>query len=118
MAQYIADVSKVQASSPDVSERRIRAIREEIDKLNYIFMKGRISAVDYDRLCADLESELARLESQAPAKRDTAALQALLAGNWRNVYEQMSRERKRAFWRGLIRRIVSDPDMNLSLEFM
>lgn len=118
MAQYIADVSKVQNSSPDLSERRIRAIREEIDKLNYIFMKGRISAHDYDRLCTDLEEELKRLELQSPAKRDTAALQAFLASGWRPVYEQMSRERKRAFWRGMLRRIVSDPDMNLSLEFM
>lgn len=118
MAEFVADVSKVQNTSPDTSARRIRAIRDEIENLNYIFMKGRISAEKYDQFCVDLEQELAHLEAVAPAKRDTAALQALLVSNWRNVYEQMSRERKRAFWRGLLRRIISDADMNLSVEFM
>jgi len=118
MADYVAEVTRVRIADPDLPARRIKAIKEEIEKLNYIFMKGRISAERYDSLCSDLEDELARLKVQAPAVRDTAALQALLSSGWRNAYECLSKENKRAFWRGMLRRIVSDPDMNLSLEFM
>lgn len=118
MADYVAEVTRVRIANPDLPARRIKAIKEEIEKLNYIFMKCRISAERYDSLCSDLEDELARLKAQAPAVRDTAALQDLLSSGWRNAYECLSKENKRAFWRGMLRRIVSDPDMNLSLEFM
>lgn len=118
MAEYMVDVARVQLTDPDVSARRIKAIKEEIENLNYIFLKGRISADRYDRLCEDLEQELARLNAKSSPVRDTAALQALLSSGWRSTYEQLSRERKRSFWRGLLRRIVSDPNMNLSVEFM
>lgn len=100
--------AKVRKTAP-VSKKRIKEIKEEMDNLNYIYRKRRITQTDYDRDFEALEKELKSLET-AHIKEDTSHLNVFASGNWKKVYEKLSRENKRALLRSAIDEIHINAD--------
>ena len=96
----------------NVSKKRYSAIKLEMDNLNYMFRKGRISAVDYDRDFIALEKELASLDilDDAPPPE--------LSSNWKDSYYILDKNNRRAFWRTIIKDIIIDYDRNISVVFV
>lgn len=76
------------------------AIKKEIDRLNILFQKGRISEEYYDK-------EYIKLEKQLRVPKAKRRID--LPTNWRDVYNSLSKEGKRTFWRSFIERIEVDP---------
>lgn len=86
-------------------------IRSEIERLNNIYIKGRISEVDYDRQYALLEHRLEeerKLQSESFA--DYKCLEKLFSGNWLDIYNKLDAEHKNAFWKKIIKEIIIDCD--------
>ena len=81
-------------------------IKGELDRLNNIYIKGRISEADYDRRYKELESQL---ESAAAARKETIEdykpIKQLFTGNWLDIYNQLDAEHKNNFWRKIIKEI-------------
>lgn len=94
------------------SKKRYSSIKLEMDNLNYMFRKGRISAVDYDRDFIALEKELASLDilDDAPPPE--------LSSNWKDSYYILDKNNRRAFWRTIIKDIIIDYDRNISVVFV
>lgn len=86
-------------------------IMAELERLNLLFQKGRISMDYYDdqytRLEKELESErtdnIITVESFNPIKEK-------LTGNWREIYDQLDYSHRKAFWKSIIKEICLDPD--------
>jgi hypothetical protein len=95
------------------SKKRYDALKLEIDNLNYMFRKGRISAVDYDLEYEALEKELSRIDI---LKDSTPTLK--LSSNWKGNYYILDKSNRRAFWRNVIKDIIIDADRNISVVFV
>lgn len=83
----------------------IDKINEEIDRLNYSWQKGRIKTIEkydeqYDELMEQLE--LAKSERSKIEVKDFTEIEAVLHEGWREIYEALDDEHKKAFWRGII----------------
>lgn len=85
------------------------AIKKELDRLNILFQKGRISEEYYDTEYLKLEKEL---KIDPPKKQPIN-----LPTNWRDVYNNLSKEGKRSFWRSFIDRIEVNP-LTKSIEII
>lgn len=100
---FVADNKKV------VDSGKYKA---EMDRLNKLYQKGRIEEdyydSEYDRLQNIISSHMQEHEPQF--KYDATALREVFNEDWQNVYEQLSRENKRAFWRKYIRQITFNQD--------
>ena len=94
------------------------SLKEELNNLNYIFMKKRISQEEYDRLYTELETELKQLESNSSNVKDTKALVTFLNSGWRNIYDNLPRESKRSIWRNIVKEIDATPDKINKVEFL
>lgn len=81
-------------------ERRREEIRQEMERLSYVFTKGRMEAKEYDRRYDALERELAELKE--PEKPDVPKP---LPEGWRQMYDDLDAAGKQRFWRGIIREI-------------
>ena len=112
---YVSNVSianaEKDANAKALSQRTVE-IKSEMKKLNLMFQKGRMSEADYDKEYTALEDELAELEAKmAPAKeRDLSAYNELLESDWKSIYNALSTENKRAFWRKYIKEIVMNTE--------
>lgn len=114
---HVARVNDVKPVKNDV-EKRIKEIKEEIENINYMFKKRRISAAEYDKDFETLEKELKKLSYKVENKADLSAVKEFLNSDWELIYNQLEKENKRALWRNLIKAVVLDSDFNISLEFL
>lgn len=117
VADRIGYIKSITPATNVDNEKKIKSLRAELDNLNYIFMKKRISVAEYDRLYEKTETKIKNLELVPTKNVDTAHLTAFLSSGWRNGYDIMNRENKRTLWRNLIKEIHVDRDYNIKIIF-
>ena len=117
VSDRIAYIKSIEPTNSVDTEKKIKSLRAELDNLNYIFMKKRISVAEYDRLYEKTETKIKELELSPSKNVDTAHLTAFLSSGWKKSYEIMNREKKRTLWRNLIKEIHVDTDYNIEIIF-
>lgn len=96
---------------------KIGKLKAEMERLNLMFRKGRISEEEYDVDYMKLENKLKEIDTVvAPPKRDLTALKELLNTDYRGLYNQLTKENKKAFWRGIIREFSIDENKKIVPE--
>ena len=119
LEQYIlnevAQVENVEDEQPKNSnEEKINKMKAEMERLNLMFRKGRISEEEYDKEYYSLDKKLKAIDVvEEPPKRNLDALKGLLETDYRGLYEQLSKENKKAFWRSLIREFSIDENKKI-----
>lgn len=90
--------------------KNIKAIKSEMKNLNTLFRKDRITEAEYDKDYNELEAELKALEVKLEPlmERDLTIYEDILKSGWKELYEALNKENKRAFWRKYIKEIVVD----------
>lgn len=98
-------VVPVKKAKPD-----IKKIQAEIDRLNYSWRTGKIAKVeDYERDFEELKAKLEEAQMDEPeVPQDFSAIEEALGGDWRDIYNMLDDEHKRAFWRKYIKSIEID----------
>lgn len=97
----------------DKVKKRIKEIKSELENLTYVFRKGRISLKQYDLEYEELENELKKLNSLLIPNSDIAAIKKFFNSNWRELYDSLEKDKKRAIWLNYIERIVLDENLNV-----
>ena len=98
---------------------KLPALKEQLRRLNVMYMAGNITDEDYLKDDAELKAKIAQEESKLPPpERDTTALQELLKTDFENVYKTLDREEKRRFWRGIIKQIKFDGRDIVDVDFL
>ena len=91
-----------------------KQIQSELERLNLLFQKGRISFEYYDEEYKRLEEELAEINTQPiQLNRDFSYLEELLQTNFQEMYNSLSPENRRTFWRSTIREIYLNDDYSV-----
>lgn len=86
---------------------KIKEIKAEMERTTKAYRKGRISEADYDKEYDELEARLNELQEhlEPVLERDLTKYDDLLKSNWKEIYNALTRENKRAFWRKYIKEI-------------
>ena len=90
------------------------SIVAKIERLQELYVDGMI---DKAKFTADREKLLAQLPKEEPQHDFSAARQIVLAGDFRERYNELTREEKRALWRSLVDHVTADEHGNLQLYF-
>ena len=91
------------------NEEKAKKIKAEMDRLNMMFRKGRIEEEEYDAEYLKLDKKLKALDlEEKPPERDLDALKGILETDYRGLYQQLTKENKKAFWRRIIKEFVID----------
>ena len=91
-------------------EDKIKKVKSEMTKVKRMYRKEDITEAEYDEDMAELKDELKELEKKlAPVdERDLTVYEELLKSDWRELYNALNKENKRAFWRKYVKEIVVD----------
>lgn len=94
-------------------------LEKELERLNNMYQKGRITEEKYDseyeRLTVRLQS--LKKEPKPQPARSYTELKTILCAGWRKMYEKLNRESKRAFWRSLIKEICLNQENSFVKDF-
>lgn len=95
-------------------QRTAASIKKEMNNLNLMFQKERITWDYYDKEYTKLEKELTSLDNIEPIKkRNLAYLDSVFQGDLLSMYNQLEASGKQDFWRSIIRQIYIDDDSNI-----
>ena len=113
---YTSNISATIVNVPtDNSSRYIG----ELERLNTMFLKGRITEEKYDteysRLQTLLEENKARLEAYNPDKIEK--LKEIFCTDWQEQYNQLSKLNKKIFWKQIIKKVELNEDMTVKEVF-
>lgn len=95
-------------------------LNKELDRLNLLFQKDRITweyySAEYDRI----EKELKELSAIHPEpEKDFTYLEELLHSDFKKIYKQLTPENRRTFWRSTIEEIHLNEDYTVeSVDFL
>lgn len=90
------------------------AIMAKVERLQELYVDGMI---DREKFRADREKLLAQIQEEPPKKDLSAALQIVLAEDFRERYNELSREDKRTLWRGVVDHIIADDLGHIEVYF-
>ena len=101
---------------------RADAIRSELQRIAKIFQRGLMQEEKFDAECDRLQSELHKIETELKNpdsyhKKSEHALAVFSKGDWKSNYRLLSIEDKRAFWFGLMDRMILNVDGSVDVFF-
>ncbi len=88
------------------------AIRTEMERLNILFQKGRITEHYYDEQYDILENKLTDIQesSKCVSLESYRDIIRTFSGNWQDLYLNLDKSHKQAFWKGTIKDIQIDKE--------
>lgn len=99
-----------------------KKLRKEMERLNLLFQKGRISFEYYDTEYNRLEEEYVHSSNPCQQKeeaRNTRYIEELLQTDFRQMYNSLSLENRRSFWRSTIQEIYLNDDNTIkAVDFL
>lgn len=94
------------------NENKVLLLREELERLNLMFQKGRIKESYYEEQYLITSNRLEDEISSVNGVPDTIV--ELLSGNWLELYNQLDNQHKNIFWRNILSEITLDDNRKLS----
>ena len=105
-------------NAPAVSyERQKAALEKKIERLKVLFVNEEISLEEYRNDKAILLMQINALAPVAPSEPPQAVL-ALQGMDIKAIYETLTKEERRTFWRGIIKDIRFDHDRHFYFDFL
>lgn len=122
LEQYITNevirVTNIEDEQPkNRNAEKVAKLKAEMDRLNMMFRKGRISEEEYDTDYMKLEKQIKKLDvEEVPPKKDLDALKGILESDYRTIYSHLTKENKKAFWRNTIKEFAIDENKKIVSE--
>lgn len=107
------EIYKVTETEKFVSNKKsnVMKIKTEMDRLNILFQKGRITMDYYDEQYTKLEKQLSAEEQKNMISLESYnTIQEKLTVNWQEFYSKLDYAHKKAFWKSLIKEIYVDSE--------
>jgi len=115
--QYVGayiEVAKIEDKTVKDSHasEKIKEIEAEMERTTKAYRKGRMKETEYDKEYDKLEAQLNELKQhlQPIKERDLTIYEDLLKSDWKDLYNALNKENKRAFWRKYIKEIKLNID--------
>ena len=100
----VEDIKQRKKKAPPV--RTEGQIEKEMERLNILFQKGRVSWEYYSQEYDSLEKEKSDLKNViVEPEPDYSFIESLLKKDFRGIYASLAPENKRSFWKNTIREI-------------
>ena len=122
LEQYISNeiirVESIEENQPkNRNAEKVAKLKAELDRLNMMFRKGRITEEEYDTDYMKMEKQIKALDvEEVPPKKDLDALKGILESDYRTIYSHLTKENKKAFWRNTIKEFAIDENKRIDPE--
>lgn len=90
-----------------------KALEKELERLNSMYLKGRISELFYDTEYLRLTHSIELNKAQTQAEEHINKLQDIFIDNWVDSYNELDKLHRKLFWREVLQEIVIDTEGNV-----
>lgn len=122
MADEVARVTLERTKPKKKPKINVSSLREQLRRLNVAYMAGNMPDDEYIAESKEINQMIVKAEAEAkedPAEKDLTALKVVMETDFRGIYQELSPEDRRRFWRSLIDAIHLDAEGNvISVDFL
>jgi len=120
MVQDLILQYEIEEKARDRTADRIAAIERKLSRLKELYINDLIDLDAYKADRAALMAEIEDLQGKATEGRTKAAdnLRGLLSPDLWTLYADFTKEEKRRFWRGIIKKIEFGKDRSINVIFL
>lgn len=111
--QNIDTNSKEQEIKNKQLKDNTKILQQELDRLNNMYLKGRISELFYDTEYLRLNQLIDLNKANTQEESHINKLKDVLVEDWIETYKELDKLHQKLFWRDLIREIVLDEEANV-----
>lgn len=106
----------------DVSEQRSKSkppvdqlskYTAEMERLNNMFLKGRITEEYYDTEYLRLNDLIGQYKDSTLSQTRSKRLKEVFSADWKETYSNLDRLHRKLFWRDTVRQIIVDDNMSV-----
>lgn len=118
------EIARVELERTKPKKKRkadVAALREQLRRLEVVYLAGNKTDAEYIAETAEIKNQIKKAEEEQaadPAERDVTQLQEMLETDFRGIYETLSAEDRRRFWRGLVKEIHVKGNNVQSVDFL
>lgn len=113
---------EIEAAKPKKKKKsNAKAIKEQLRRLEVVYMAGNKTDEEYLTESKELKALLKKAEEEeggTEPERDLSPLKEMLQTDFRSIYETLSREDRRRFWRSLIEEIHVEGNLPKKVDFL
>lgn len=116
LKNYIDNIDiniKEQETKKKKSIDNTKKLEQELERLNTMFLKGRISEDFYDAEYLRLSTLIDRNKANTSLENHSKLIKEVFSDSWLESYMEMDKLYKKLFWRDIIKEIVVDENMNV-----
>lgn len=116
LKNYIDNIDiciKEQEAKNKKSIDNTKKLEQELERLNTMFLKGRISESFYDTEYLRLTTLIDRNKANTNVENHSKRIKEVFSDSWLESYMEMDKLYKKLFWRDIIKEIVVDENMNV-----
>ena len=115
------DIKVVEKKKPKSPEKAIEKIKKKLAKLKDLYLNDMIEIDDYRKDYEDLNRQIDELTAEAiedDAPVDVEAIKNLLSKSTEEIYQTLTAENRRLFWRSFIDKIIIHSRDNMEIIFL
>lgn len=115
------EVKKLQKKTVVNTEKAAEKIRKKLNKLKELYVNDMIDMEAYKKDYEDLNNQLANLltgEKEEEKEVDIEAIKILLSKSTEDIYQTLTAEQRRSFWRGFIDHIIVHDRDHMDVIFL
>lgn len=116
LKNYITNID-VNAKEQEEKNRQLKdntdALKQELERLNNMYLKGRISELFYDTEYLRLNDLISLNQAYTQEERHLNNVKSILVDDWIKSYEELDKLHRKLFWRELIHEIILDEEANV-----
>lgn len=110
LSNQIYEITEIESDSPK-KKNNIRKLKSELERLNLLFQKGRITLDYYDAEYEKLEKLISEEETQNNITPESyEPIQETLCANWQDLYLDLDYAHRKTFWKSILKSIHVDPN--------
>lgn len=109
---YFCSINSNLKNQQKISPNKKQKLKDELERLNYMFEKGRIKLDYYEKRYEELTEEINRPEEKS--KITVIRLKEQFNETWKETYSSLSDLNKQAFWNGILESITITEDKQVT----
>lgn len=87
--------------------------KAELERLNTMYLKGRISEEYYDTEYLRLNDLIGQYEASTQTQSHSERLREVFSRDWKEMYSALDKLHKKLFWREVVKQIIVDDNMDV-----
>lgn len=96
-----------------LKNNKIKYLEQEIERLNSMYLKGRITEQNYDAEYLRIESQIALNKANMKSQEGLETAKTIFVDGWEDAYKKLDKLHRKLFWKNILAEIIVDIDMNV-----